>query len=446
MLSLRDVFITALILGSLPFIFWRPQAGVLMWVWISVMNPHRMTWGFAYDMNFAAIIAIATIASAFISKDLKRPPLCLITVAQVAFVFWVGVTTIFALYPKSAQEFWMTLMKTQILAFLIPMLFHRKEDVRNLLWVIALSIGFYGAKGGLWTLTTGGDNRLWGPAQSYIADNNAIAAAIVMIIPLMRYLQTTTPHRAARWGLGIAMLLSGVAVLGTYSRGAFLAVCAMLLFLWWKSRQKLALVIIGAIAIPLALSAMPEKWHSRIETIKEYEADSSANMRLNSWATMFNLAKARPLVGGGFEVARPEVYDRYSPDLRFPPQVAHSIYFQALGEHGFVGLGLYLLFLYAIWHTASKIIRSTRGRSDLAWAHELSLMMQVSLVGFGVGGAFLSLVNFDVPYYLAGLMVATLYLVNKEIALPPAKQANQPALELGPDAPRQPATWSNIRL
>jgi probable O-glycosylation ligase (exosortase A-associated) len=441
----RDLIITAVIFGSLPFILWRPQIGVLMWVWISVMNPHRLAWGFAYNMNFVEIVALVTIASAILSKDIRRPPLCLITIAQVGFVVWVGVTTVYALHPPQAFELWKTLMKTQLLALLIPMLFHRKEDLRNLLWVIVLSIGFFGAKGGAWILMTGGGNRVWGPLQSYIADNNAIAAAIVMTIPLMRYLQVTTPHRAVRWALVLMMVLCGIAVLGTYSRGAFLAVWAMLLFLWWKSRQKLAFLVVAAIVIPFALSVMPEQWYSRMETIKEYQLDTSANMRLNSWATMLNLAKDRPLVGGGLEVATPEVYARYSPDFRFPPQVAHSIYFQALGEHGFVGLGLYLLFLYAIWRTASSIIRSTAGRADMAWARELSLMMHVSLVGFGVGGAFLSLVNFDVPYYLAGLMAAVLTLVKRQIAPLSTQPGNQRVIGFSADASPQSETALKVR-
>lgn len=437
---MRDIFLTAVIFGSLPFILRRPQIGVLMWVWISVMNPHRLAWGFAYDMNFAAIVALVTLASALLNKEqLRGPPLCLITIAQLAFVVWVTVTTVYALHPSPSFGLWKALMKTQLLAFLIPMLFYRKEDLRNLLWVIVLSIGFYGAKGGAWILITGGGNRVWGPAQSYIGDNNAIAAAIVMTIPLMRYLQVTTPHKAVRWALVVTMILCVIAVLGTYSRGAFLAVSAMLLFLWWKSRQKLTVLVGAAIVIPFAFSIMPEKWYDRMETIKEYQVDTSANKRLNSWATMLNLAKDRPLVGGGFEVATPEVYGRYSPGPH-PPQVAHSIYFQALGEHGFVGLGLYLLFLYAIWRTASSIIRSTSTRADMAWARDLSLMMQVCLVGFGVGGAFLSLVNFDVPYYLAGLMAAVLTLVKREIAPSPAQPGNQQVIGFGVDASRQPET------
>src|SRR6185295_14023781 len=144
----------------------------------------------------------------------------------------------------------------------------------------------------------------------------------------------------------------------------------------------------------------------------------SAGARLNSWQTMINIAKDRPLIGGGFNVAEPEIYQRYSPDPSRKAHVAHSIYFQALGEHGYVGLALYLLIFWGTWRKASAIARITKGRPDLAWAHEFAAMMQVTLLGFAVGGAFLSLVNFDVPYYLACIVVATLLIVQREVAAP----------------------------
>jgi probable O-glycosylation ligase (exosortase A-associated) len=248
--------------------------------------------------------------------------------------------------------------------------------------------------------------------DSFIADNNAIAVALIMVIPLMRYLQLTSPYRYVRWGLGAAMLLCGVAALGTYSRGALLAAFAMVVFLWWKGRHKLPVLLVIFLSVPFALSSMPEKWYERMETIKTYEADGSARMRLNAWATMINLANDRPLTGSGFEVGQ-GVYDRYSPDPQFPTQTAHSIFFQALGEHGYVGLGLYLFLLCAFWLKANAIIRTAKSRAELAWAGQLSLMMQVTLFGFMVGGAFLSLASFDVPYYLMGAIVATSALVER---------------------------------
>jgi probable O-glycosylation ligase (exosortase A-associated) len=126
----------------------------------------------------------------------------------------------------------------------------------------------------------------------------------------------------------------------------------------------------------------------------------------------FNLAKDRPLVGGGFAITDSQTFQRYAPN---PTAIhaAHSIYFQALGEHGFVGLGLYLLFGFLTWRTGTSIIRSAAGREEYKWASDLAKMIQVSLMGFAVGGAFLSLLYFDVPYYLMVAMVVTRRIVER---------------------------------
>jgi putative inorganic carbon (hco3(-)) transporter len=413
----RDIVLAAFILGAIPFILRRPQLGVIMYVWVSVMNPHRLTWSFAYDAQFAQYLAIATLAGLAFSKDLKRPPMSVLTVSLLLFAAWTGVTTLYALYPSESYRLWEALMKTQLMVMLITMLFHREKDLRILLWVLVISVSYYGTKGGIWSLISGSEARVYGPADSYIADNNSIAVAIVMMIPLMRYLQLTTPYRSVKWGLSAMMVLCGIAVLGTYSRGALLAVCAMAFFLWWKGRHKLSLLIAVIPVLCLGFAAMPERWYERMDTIVNYQEEGSANMRLNSWGTMWNLAKDRPLVGGGFEVASEAVYARYAPDPSFPPQVAHSIYFQVLGEHGFVGLALYLLLFGALWTKAGGLVRTARRRTelDLAWARDFGLMLQVTLVGFAAGGTFLSLVNFDVPYYLVGITAATLAIVEREV-------------------------------
>jgi len=420
---MRDLLVSAIALGAIPFIMRRPYVGVLTYVWLSVMNPHRLTWGFMHDFPLAATIAVVTLASCVFSRDLRPPPRSALTVALLLFAVWTGITTLYALYPSQSYDLWTTMVKTQLMAFMIPMLFHRREHLRQLIWVIVLSIAYYAVKGGAWFLLSGGENRIYGPPDSYIEDNNALAVAVIMMIPLMRYLQLTSPHRYVRWGLTATMLLSGVAAAGSYSRGALVAVSAMLAVLWWKSRQKLILLLVAIVTITAVLVYLPQRWYERMDTIVNFEQDVSANRRLNVWATMFHLAQDRPIVGGGFDVGEDAVFQKYDPDPTFPPQVAHSIYFQALGEHGFVGLGLYLLLYLMLWRSASELGRTTRDRPEYAWAREFGLMMQVSLAGFLVGGAFLSLVNFDVPYYLIGVVIATKRLVDSGV-----QQATAPGM------------------
>jgi probable O-glycosylation ligase (exosortase A-associated) len=303
-------------------------------------------------------------------------------------------------------------MKIQIMVFVALYVLHSKAHVQALLWVLAGSVAFYGIKGGWFTLMTGGNFRVWGPPGSFIEENNALALALVMTIPLLRYLQLQSRKRWVRWGLVAAMLLCGVSVLGSHSRGAFLAASAMLFFLWLKGHNKTVTGLVLVLLVPVVIGFMPDKWEERMRTIGHYEEDASAMGRINSWKMIMNLTLDRPVTGGGFEPYTEEVFARYAPD---PTQVrsSHSIYFQALGEHGYVGLALFLMLWFLVWRDAAWVRRQARAREDLRWASDLAQMMQVSLVGYAVGGMFLNLAYYDVPYNLLVALTLTRLLVAK---------------------------------
>jgi probable O-glycosylation ligase (exosortase A-associated) len=402
---MRDVILTLVVFGSLPFILKRPWFGILMWVWISVMNPHRLSWGFAYDMPFALIIAVCTIISLVFSRGPKSIPWMSLTVLLLLFVFWMNVTTLFAIQSKGISELWERVMKMMLMTFVTIMLIREREHIHWLIWALAVSLGFYGVKGGIFTVLGGGANLVWGPPDSAVADNNHLATGLIIIIPLMWYLRLQSKNQWVRLGLLGAMLLSAFSALGSYSRGALLAIAAMAVFLWWKSSHKTMLALVLVFVAPLLVSFMPDKWTTRMETISAYQEDSSALGRINAWQMAFNLAKDRPLVGGGFQIYEPSIFARYAP-VADDVHAAHSIYFSCLGEHGFVGLLLFLLLGIAAWRTGSWVVRNVKGHEKLTWARDLALMIQVSLIGYAVGGAFLSLLYFDVPYYLIAALVA----------------------------------------
>ncbi len=441
---MRDILITLIIFGSIPFILRKPYIGALMWVWISVMNPHTLAWGFAVNFPFAAIIAGVTMVSLILNKVPKSIPLTPIVLIFMAFVFWMNVTTIFALYPDLVYDQWNKVMKIMLMSFVTLMLIKTKRHVQLLIGVIVFSLSYYGVKGGIFTLLGGGEHLVWGPGNSFIAGNNELALALIMTIPLLHYLQVVAKNKWVHYGLLATMLLCAVASLGTYSRGALLALAAMGGSLWIKSQKKFRLAILFILAVPLVIAYMPEQWNIRMDTITTYEADASVQGRFSAWEMAFNLAKDRPLVGGGFEITTPELFSRYAPNKGDVPRAAHSIYFQALGEHGFVGLGLYLLLGFLTWRTGAWIIRNTRGLHEYQWAFSLASMIQVSMIGFATGGAFLSLLYWDVPYYLMAAMVVTRIIVENELkekaALTISAKSTRPSHQLGIPEPIRPIT------
>ena len=430
---MRDILVVLIVFGSLPFIFKRPYIGVLMWVWMSVMNPHTQAWGFATSFPFAAIIAGVTMVSLIFSREPKNLPLIPAIWVFIAFVLWMNVTTIFAIYPDLVYGQWNKVMKIMLMTFVTLMIIKTKQHIQLLVLIVVISLGYYGVKGGIFTIIGGGVDRVWGPEGTFIEGNNEIALALVMTIPLMHYLQMIFRSNWVRHGLTVAIVLCAIAALGSYSRGALLALAAMGAFLWLKSRQKFSLGFLMMMVVPPLLAFMPEQWTERMDTINNYEEDGSVQGRFNAWWMAFNLAKDRPLVGGGFEVATRELFSLYAPNVLDLPRAAHSIYFQALGEHGFVGLGLYLLLGLLTWRTGTWIVRNTKNLEEYKWAYSLATLIQVCLIGFATGGAFLSLLYFDVPYYLMAAMVATRMLVEKELK----EKASSAIIEKGKGPRRQ---------
>ncbi len=413
---MRDVFVTFVVLGSIPFILARPYVGVLMWAWLGFMNPHRLAWGFAVNLPFAQVIAITTLFAMLFSQERKRIPWTRETFVLLLFIVWMLITTFFAFNQIGAWQQWDKVWKIQLMVFVTLILMQRIERLQALIWVIVLSLGFYGVKGGIFTITTGGNYRVYGPQESFIGGNNEIALALIMVIPLMRYLQLTSERWWVKKGMTAAMGLSTVSILGTHSRGALIGIAAMFLFLILKSRKRFTFACVLALVIPLGLLIMPQKWFDRMQSISNYEQDASAQGRINAWRFAYNLAQDRPIVGGGFETFRPELFAVYAP-VPEDPHDAHSIYFEVLGEHGFVGLFLFVSLGLVAWLSCSQLFKLARGHPELVGLSDLGRMVQVSLVGYAAGGAFLGLAYFDLYYNLVGIVILAKILAHDHIEM-----------------------------
>ena len=440
---MRDIVLTLVIFGTLPFILRRPHIGVLVWTWIGFMNPHRLTWSFAYDMPFAMIVALVTLVSLLMSREPKKIPWARESIVLLIFLSWILLTTMQAMYPWLAWPHFNQIWKIQLMVFVTLMLMQSKERINQLVWVIAMSIGFYGVKGGIFTIVNGGVYHVKGPEGSFIGGDNEMGLALIMTIPLLRYLQLTTRSMWVRSFLAVAMVLCAAATVGSQSRGALVGLVAMGTFLWLKSRNKVFTAALGVVAIVLVLSVMPQQWYDRMATIQTYDQDQSAMGRINAWKMAFNMAKDRPL-GGGLESFQDYSFALYAPN---PDDVhaSHSIYFEVLGEHGFVGLGLFLMLGLMTWRTASWLIGRARRDREKRWAADLAAMVQVSLVGYASAGAFLGLAYFDYYYTLIALVV----LCKTVLISSNAKQVAELAVDTGQlplgSRPAAAAGWSALR-
>ena len=403
---MRDYFVLGTVLLSLPVCFARPFFGVLMWTWVGIMNPHRLSWGVALEFPVALCVGAATLLGFLLSAEPKRLPRSPGTRLLLALWVCLTISTIFAYHFDLSYPLWIRRSKMFLIVVVMLMLLRTRERIRIMCFVIAACIGFYGVKGGLFAIATGLQYRVEGPDGTLLGGNNAIAVGLNMTLPMLLFLQRDVKDWWLRLFLWGAFALTILATVSTYSRGGFVGLCAVLVLLLLKSRRRLIGAVLFTVAVAGAYSFVPDRWFNRMETIETYEQDSSAMGRVNAWILAWRLAVARPLFGWGPDAMEDKtLYDVYYPESETRNDV-HGAYFQLLGEGGFITFGVFISLFGWCLFSMQRLVWRCRGDPEWGWMATHAEMVQVSLVGYLVSAMFLELAFLDVPYQLAAVGIA----------------------------------------
>lgn len=402
-MPLRDIVIVTIVVALAILALKRPWIGVMNWTWVSIMNPHRYTWSFAYNAPLAAVAAASTLVALLFTKDRRSPFQGAPVVWLLLFVIWMTISWLLGYDPAGDYWDWNRAIKIYLMTFVALSLIYTKHHIMAFAWVTVFSLAIISTKGGVFTVLTGGSYRVWGPAGSFIEDNNHLALATIVVIPMLHFLQLQLKRGWQQHGITLMILLSAAAAVGSHSRGALLALIAMIGVFWWRSPHKFVIGTLALAGFLVFLPMLPDAWWDRMHTITDYEQDPSAMGRINAWMVAIEVAKSN-LFGAGMSYQHAlffNAYGVYETTIR----AAHSVYFQILGNHGFIGLLLYLLIWISTLRSAGKLRKMTKGSAELKWVYDLASMVQVSLISFAVGGAFLSMPYFDLPYNLMIMVV-----------------------------------------
>jgi putative inorganic carbon (hco3(-)) transporter len=446
---MRGLLLLVVFFAVLPLVFKRPYIGILMWFWISLMNPHRLVYGFASDLNYALIVAIATLGSwlLFHPEERKAPPADRMTFLILAMMVWISITSLNpGGFPSDVMGLWADAEKMLLMTLVAYIMTNTRERFDQLVLVCVLSLAFYGFRGGVFTVLTGGASRVLGPFGTMIGDNNDLGVSLTMILPLLFYLQYRYAQPYLKWSMRVLIGFTTIGCLFTYSRGALLAMLAMASALWLRARHKVAVGSVIMVAAVGVLYSAPDEWLGRMETIRTYQEEGSAQGRFYYWQLSWNIALKYPVTGAGFRwTSNPNWVNRELAGSGLPPlarpRATHSIWFETLGNHGFVGLALFVLFFVIAVMDARWLIRRTRDRPDLAWANHFGRMLQVSVIGFAVGGSFVTLGMYDGFYVLVIMGAAARRIVAAELATQ-ARALETPLA--GTPAPSAPAASAPI--
>lgn len=248
-------------------------------------------------------------------------------------------------------------------------------------------------------------------AGYFLGDGNDFALSVNITIPLCLFLVLTANSKMMRLAsIGFLFLLV-FAVVATQSRGGILALSGVGFYYWLKSDRK----ILGAIGIVIIVcfvfAIAPQQFFDRMDTLTKTgeERDGSAQGRIFAWKAAINMALDNPVLGvgvGHFPVKYGAQYQPKEFGLNaIPWQTAHSSYFLLLGELGFPGIVFILGFIISNIVASERLLRQLKreGSKDFIAEKHLVIAFNASLIGFAIGGAFLSAAYYPHLYILAAL-------------------------------------------
>jgi putative inorganic carbon (hco3(-)) transporter len=436
-MSIRDIVVLTFFVGSLPFCFFRPVYGIVLWALMSFLNPQDFTWGIARQTSLAFAVAVPTLAGVCVFSPKFQRLLSREAIMLGVLWLWFTATAFNSVHdPLFADKAalcwfrWNMVSKILLMTVVTIVVIDTWNRIRWLVLAIAAAFGVLVLRTLPIMILSGGASRVYGPDNSMIADNNDFGLALNMVLPLFFFLAKTETNRWIKLGMRFLFLATIPAIFFTYSRGALLGLIAVLFCMMLQARQKAILLPVAGLVVIFAVMFTPEAWRTRMSA--DNALDASARSRLNAWSYAWAMTAEHPLMGGGFEAFTPALFARYAPhaaDVHGP----HSIYFGVLAEHGFTGLILYLSLVALCLAELYGIVRSARRYGDET-AISYANMFRFSIVGFMVSGAFLGRAYFDL-FFSVVACVAILRLLCAEGFLQGEDDFEEPVedenLELG---------------
>ena len=254
----------------------------------------------------------------------------------------------------------------------------------------------------------------------FLGDGNDFSLSACILIPMCIFLIIDTKSKLARMVYVVSLLVLIIAIIGTQSRGASIALASVFLFIWWSGQKKvLGLFILGTIGV-IIINYAPDVYFGRMSSIANYEQEGSAMGRIIAWKTAIRMAKENPVLGVGSGHFPVKLGTEFRPpefgDSNLPWLTAHSIYFLILGELGLPGIIFLLAMLIGNYSRLKRLHQKIRDSNEESASNygRLFLMLNASLIAYAIGGAFLSAAYYPHLYVIAAMIVAASYIYEME--------------------------------
>lgn len=415
---MRDLMFLAGFLVLLPLAFRNAFVAYLIWGWTGLIAIENYLFGFMAPIQLNFIFALITMLMVLFKRDTERGTLTAnATIVLLILFFLQGSLSAVLAYDGNQlnwtlyDRFW----KELLFAMLMPLVVVKRYRIHAFVLVVCLGMGFHGLIDGLKFFSSGGAHLVRGFVK--FGDNNHFAVMLVMVIPLLLYMTSYSKSRWLRLAALAVAIITIAAVIGTRSRGGFVAMAAVGLWLVLTSRKRLPALTVFIAGVIFVVAIAPAEWTDRMETIQEADQESSFMSRVEAWQVSSTIALHNPLTGGGFHaVATQPVWDEFRGqkgllwfvDTGLRSQVyraAHSVYFEVMGDMGFSGFLIFMGLLLNALKNGVQISRLARqGGPELEWALDLSRSLSSTIFAFLVGGLTVSIAYTEFIYMAVMLM------------------------------------------
>jgi probable O-glycosylation ligase (exosortase A-associated) len=409
---LRTIFVCAIGLVAASYAIRGAFYALLFYLWIAYFRPESWMW----DPSLIEALKLSFVTGLYLLVRLPGSDaefkFDLRSILLFAFLLLSLASTVTSRHFAYAWPFWIEFAKTVVITYVLSILITDPSQYRTVLLVIALSVGFEAAKQGWVEMVKHPGAKNMNEFPSF-GDNNGVAVGMLMLMSLFIALAQTATRTWERYlhqFLAVGVLYRA---LSTYSRGGFLACCALVGLYVLRSKQKVKSGL-GALAVALlVVSVLPQSFWDRMSTIPlskeqvEREGDDSQLSRLHFWNVAVAMANANPWLGVGHNAFNIN-YNRYDFSFgRFGKgRSVHSSWFGVLAELGYTGLTLYVVVFGLAMIACSSVARRARAGDLPSEFGHYAIGLQNSLAVFFVGGSFVPWQYTEMLWHIVGLSMA----------------------------------------
>lgn len=442
-LGLTGFFVSLILLG-----FRRPFIWVLCYLYVDIVAPQIISWGFLTQLP-TSLIAFAAAFLGWVVFDDKTDSRFTWRQALIGLLLlYCAVTTYRADYPVEALTKWGWVWKALVFALFLPLTLRTRLRIEAVALAMVLSASALIIDGGIKTAMGGGGYgtlRIFVENNTGLYEGSILSCVAIALIPVAVWLArhgTIFPPDWRVWSFTAALIFACALIpIGTQARTGLVCL-AILCALYLRTARHRILISAGmALAVMVVLPFLPQSFLARMNTIEDHQSDQSASTRIGVWKWTMGYAKDHPF-GGGFEVylsskvsydtvSRQKVGDTVSvvkTKVVEEGRAFHSSYFEMLGEQGYPGLALWLLLQVSGLIQMELIRRRWKDRTDPdeSWAAPLAVALQLAQVVYLIGSLFVGIAFQPFILMLIGLQCGLWsYLKRISQPLPQPRKARQ---------------------